>query len=74
MSTHVEFRIRHEALEEAKRLVTHPREELVRLEEEARDGETAASLLIVVAAVFLGVWTIAALVYAFVLLSSLLAT
>lgn len=74
MSTHAEFRVRHEALEEARRLVAHPREELVRLEEEARDGETAASLLIVVAGVFLGVWTIAALLYAFVMLASLLAT
>jgi hypothetical protein len=73
MSTHAEFHLRHEALEEAKRLVAHPRDELVRLEEEARDGDKAASLLIVVAGVFLGVWAIAALIYGLVVLTAQLA-
>ena len=74
MSTHAEFQLRHEALEEARRLAAHPRDELFRLEEEAREGTTAASLLIVVAAVFLGVWASAALLYALVVLTARLAS
>ena len=68
MSMHAEFQLRHEAAAELKRLAAHPRAEVVRLEHEAHDGETAASLGIIVASVFLGVWTIAALVYGLVLL------
>jgi hypothetical protein len=74
MSTHAEFRLRQEAVAELKRLAAHPLREVERLAQEARGGETAASLAIVVAAVFLGVWTIAALVYGVVLLVARLVT
>lgn len=73
MSTHAEFQLRHEAAAELKRLAEHPRAEVERLEREALDGETAASLGIIVVTVFLGVWTIAALVYGVVLLAVRLA-
>lgn len=63
-----EFHLRHEAAEELKRLASHPIEEIERLEEEAREGETAASLGIVLAGVGLGVWVIAAVLLAFVTL------
>lgn len=68
MSTHAEFHLRHVAVEELRRLVSHPLGEVRRLAHEAREGATAASLGIVVAAVFLGVWSFAALVYLFVML------
>lgn len=74
MSTHAEFQLRHEAVAELKRLATHPLREVERLAQEARRGETAASLAIVVGAVFLGVWTIAAVVYGVVLLVTRLVT
>jgi hypothetical protein len=74
MSTHAEFQLRREAAAELKRLAAHPRGEVKRLEDEAREGGTAASLGIIVAAVFLGVWTIAALLYGVVLLAVRLAT
>jgi hypothetical protein len=70
VSTHADFQLRHEALEEAKRLVAHPRDELVRLEREAADGGTAASLLILVAGVFVCVWAIAAVLYALVVVAT----
>jgi hypothetical protein len=74
MSTHAEFQLRHEAVAELRRLAAHPLREVERLAREARSGETAASLAIVVAAVFLGVWTIAAVVYGVVLLVTRLVT
>jgi hypothetical protein len=74
MSTQAEFHLRHEAVAELKRLAAHPLREVERLTEDARGGETAASLAIVVAGVFLGVWTIAAVVYGVVLLVARLVT
>jgi hypothetical protein len=74
VSTHAEFQLRHEAVAEVKRLAAHPLREVERLAQEARGGETAASLAIVVAAVFLGVWTIATVVYGLVLLVARLVT
>jgi hypothetical protein len=64
-----EFLLRHEAAEELKRLATHPIKEIERLEEEAREGKTAASLGLVLAGVGLGVWAIAAVLLAFVTLA-----
>jgi hypothetical protein len=63
-----EFLLRHETAEELKRLATHPIKEIERLEEEAREGKTAASLGVVLTAVGLGVWAIAAVLLAFVTL------
>ena len=63
-----EFQLRHEATEELKRLATHPLKEIERLEEEAREGKTAASLGILLAGVGLGVWAIAAVLLGFVAL------
>jgi hypothetical protein len=63
-----EFQLRHEATEELKRLTTHPIKEIERLEEEAREGKTAASLGILLAGVGLGVWAVAAVLLAFVAL------
>jgi hypothetical protein len=63
-----EVLLRHEAAEELKRLATHPVQEIERLEQEAREGKTAASLGVVLAGVGLGVWAIAAVLLAFVLL------
>jgi hypothetical protein len=74
MSTHADFQLRHEAAAELKRLAAHPLGEVKRLRDEAREGGTAVSLGIIVAAVFLGVWTIAALIYGVVLLAVRLAT
>lgn len=68
MSTQSEFQLHHEAAEELKRLAAHPVREVDRLEHQAREGETASSLLIVVAGVFVGVSLLAALLYGFVLL------
>ena len=42
-----EFSVRHEAAEELKRLAAHPGEEVTRLEHEALEGRSAASLLII---------------------------
>jgi hypothetical protein len=64
-----EFLLRHEAAEELKRLATHPIKEIERLEEEAREGKTAASLGVLLAGVGLGVWAIAAVLLAFVTLT-----
>jgi hypothetical protein len=63
-----EFRLRHEVAEEVKRLAAHPVQEIERLEAEAREGKTGASLGIVLAGVGLGVWTIAAVLLALVAL------
>jgi hypothetical protein len=59
-----EFQLRHEVAEEVKRLAAHPVQEIERLESEAREGKTGASLGIVLAGVGLGVWTIAAVLLA----------
>lgn len=64
-----EFLLRHEAAEELKRLATHPIKEIERLEEEAREGKTAASLGLLLAGVGLGVWAIAAVLLGFVTLA-----
>jgi hypothetical protein len=74
VSTHAEFELRHEAVAEVKRLAAHPLREVERLAQAARGGETAASLAIVLVAVFLGVWTIATVVYGVVLLVARLVT
>lgn len=63
-----EFHLGHEAAEELKRLVSHPIQEIERLEEDAREGKTGASLGIVLAGVGLGVWMIAAALLALVTL------
>jgi hypothetical protein len=63
-----EVLLRHEAAEELKRLATHPIQEIERLEHEAHEGETAASLGVMLAGVGLGVWAIAGVLLAFVLL------
>jgi hypothetical protein len=63
-----ELQLRHEAAEELKRLASHPIEEIERLERDAREGKTGASLGIVLAGVGLGVWTIALVLLAFVTL------
>jgi hypothetical protein len=63
-----EFHLGREAAEELKRLAAHPVAEIERLEEDAREGKTGASLGIVLAGVGLGVWTIAAVLLAFVTL------
>jgi hypothetical protein len=74
VASDADFQVRHEAAEELKRLATHPVQEVERLEHEALEGETAASLLIVVVGVFLGVSAIVALVYGLVELITRLAT
>jgi hypothetical protein len=63
-----EVLLRHEAAEELKRLATHPIQEIERLEQEALEGKTAASLGVVLAGVGLGVWAFAAVLFAFVML------
>jgi hypothetical protein len=65
-----DFQLRHEAAEELKRLVAHPVEEVERLEQEAVEGRTAASLGILVATVFVGVAVIAIVLYALVMLAT----
>jgi hypothetical protein len=71
---HPEFQLRHEATDELKRLATHPLGEVERLEAEAREGKTAASLGILVTAVVVGVWSVAAIVYGLVVLVAWLVT
>jgi hypothetical protein len=65
-----EFSVRHEAAEELKRLASHPGEEVTRLEHEALEGRTAASLMIIVVGVFAGISVIVLLVYGLVELIS----
>jgi hypothetical protein len=69
-----EFSVKHGAAEELKRLAAHPGEEVTRLEHEAREGRTAASLLIIVVGVFAGISVIVLLVYGLVELISHLVT
>jgi hypothetical protein len=74
MADEAEFSVRHEAADELKRLASHPVEEVTRLEHEALEGKTPASLLIVIVGVFAGVSVIVTLVYGFVELVTWLAT
>jgi hypothetical protein len=69
-----EFSVRHEAAEELKRLAAHPVEEVTRLEHEAAEGKTPASLLVVVVGVFLGLSVVVTLVYGLVELVTWLVT
>ena len=69
-----EFSVRHEAAEELKRLAAHPADEVTRLEHEALEGRTAASLLIIVVGVFAGISVIVLFVYGLVELISRLVT
>ena len=66
MSTN--FELKHEAVDELKRLATHPVQEVARLEETALEGATAASILIIVAGIFVAVWLIAGALYGLVML------
>ena len=61
-----DFELKHEAVEELKRLAAHPVEEVERLEETALEGRTAASILIIVAGIFVAVSVIAAAMYGLV--------
>jgi hypothetical protein len=61
-----EFELKHEAVDELKRLAAHPVQEVERLEETALEGRTAASILIIVGGVFVAVSLIAAAVYGLV--------
>jgi hypothetical protein len=61
-----EFELKHEAVDELKRLAAHPVKEVERLEETALEGRTAASILIVVVGIFIAVSLIAAAMYGFV--------
>ena len=69
-----EFSVRHEAAEELRRLASHPVDEVSRLEHEALEGRTPASLLIIVVGVFAGVSVIVLLVYGLVELVTWLVT
>jgi len=66
MSTDAEFELKHEAVDELKRLAAHPMQEVERLEETALEGATAASILIIVAGIFVAVLVIAAALYGLV--------
>lgn len=68
MAEEENFQLHHEAAEELKRLAAHPIEEIERLENEAREGKTAASLGVLLAGVGLGVWAIATVLLALVTL------
>jgi hypothetical protein len=61
-----EFELKHEAVDELKRLAAHPVQEVERLEETALEGRTAASILIIVGGIFVAVSLIAAAVYGLV--------
>jgi hypothetical protein len=61
-----EFELKHEAVDELKRLAAHPVQEVERLEKTALEGRTAASILIIVAGIFVGVSLIAAAMYGLV--------
>ena len=74
MADEADFSVRHEAADELKRLASHPVEEVSRLEHEALEGKTPASLLIVIVGVFVGVSVIVTLVYGLVELVTWLAT
>jgi hypothetical protein len=74
MADEADFSVRHEAADELKRLASHPVDEVTRLEHEALEGKTPASLLIVIVGVFAGVSVIVTLVYGLVELITWLAT
>ena len=74
MADDADFSVRHEAADELKRLASHPVDEVTRLEHEALEGKTPASLLIVIVGVFAGVSVIVTLVYGLVELITWLAT
>jgi hypothetical protein len=61
-----EFELKHETVDELKRLATHPVKEVERLEKTALEGRTAASILIIVAGIFVAVSLIAAAMYGLV--------
>jgi hypothetical protein len=61
-----EFELKHEAVDELKRLAAHPVQEVERLEKTALEGRTAALILIIVAGIFVGVSLIAAAMYGLV--------
>ena len=64
-----EFRL-HDALgEEAKRAVTHPRDEAERLGKELRTGESEATPLIAMSVIGIGVTVVVAVVMALVALA-----
>ena len=74
MSPNAEFELKHETVEELKRLAAHPLQEVERLEETALEGATAASILIIVAGIFVAVSVIAGALYGFVILVTWLVT
>jgi hypothetical protein len=61
-----EFELKHEAVDELKRLAAHPVQEVERLEETALEGRTAASILIIVTGIVVAVSLIAAAMYGLV--------
>jgi hypothetical protein len=61
-----EFELKHEAVDELKRLATHPVQEVERLEQTALEGRTAASILIIGGGTFVAVSLIAAAMYGLV--------
>jgi hypothetical protein len=61
-----EFELKHEAVDELKRLAAHPVQEVERLEQTALEGKTAASILIIVGGIFIAVSLIAAAMYGLV--------
>ena len=64
--SNIDFELKHEAVDELKRLAAHPVQEVERLEQTALEGRTAASILIIVAGIFVGVSLIAAAMYGLV--------
>lgn len=61
-----DFELKHEAVDELKRLAAHPVQEVERLERTALEGSTAASILIIVCGIFIAVSVIAAAMYGLV--------
>jgi hypothetical protein len=61
-----DFELKHEAVDELKRLAAHPVQEVERLEQTALEGKTAASILIIVGGIFIAVSLIAAAMYGLV--------
>ena len=64
--SNADFELKHEAVDELKRLAAHPVQEVERLERTALEGSTAASILIIVCGIFIAVTLIAAAMYGFV--------
>ncbi len=61
-----DFELKHEAVDELKRLAAHPVQEVERLERTALEGSTAASILIIVCGIFIAVTLAAAAMYGLV--------